>query len=301
MSGNSKPSVLSSLFIDFDNIYLCLRNKGNRSAQAFVAYPQTWLEWLDEHLESITGLSRRILVKRCYMNPESFGGFRSAFLQCGFEVIECPPLTKSGKTGADIRIAVDMLELADFQTLYKEFILLSADADFTPVMLKLRKSDRRTIALAVGDSSPIYRASCSAVANQDDFIKVLTSSSLIEEAPAIKINGEPLPKAVSLPEIESPQCLTDKERKAIAKQVTDYVRASATAVPLTEMATQMRQIKSDLGPGWAGEKTFKKFLQSLNPAGLIVSTVSPGYVYAPDLHTPPISKPTPAKTSVNKV
>jgi uncharacterized LabA/DUF88 family protein len=156
MLASQERTVLSSLFVDFDNIYLCLRSQDSKAARNFATQPQKWLAWLNEYLEQTLGCRRRLAVRRCYMNPQPFGDFRPYFMQCGFEVVDCPALTASGKTSADIRIAIDMLELADFKAPYEEFVLLSADADFTPVMLKLRKCDRNTVVLAIGTSSPLW-------------------------------------------------------------------------------------------------------------------------------------------------
>lgn len=288
MSITQKNSVLSSLFIDFDNIYLCLMNQDSRAAKTFAMQPEKWFAWLNEYLEQTTGLRRRITVRQCYMNPKSFGDYRPYFLQCGFEVVDCPALTASGKTSADIRIAIDMLELADYKVPYEEFILLSADADFTPVMLKLRKRDYGTIVLAIGNSSPIYRASCSTVVSQDVFIaEALIGSDLkLGTAPIARVDT-PLDKGDSVPRYEMDVSITQEAIDAVSREVVDFVHAASAPVAMATLAAIFRKAKPELGQDWAGYGSFKRFLGKLQLTGLMLSTVTPGYLYDPKVHTPP--------------
>ena len=93
---------------------------------------------------------RRIVMNRCYGNPvprrnqhdnstdmNSFPFVRHHFLRAGFEVIDCPPLTAQLKNSADIRMVMDIRDLLMHDTYFDEFIILSGDADFTPVLIRL--------------------------------------------------------------------------------------------------------------------------------------------------------------------
>jgi uncharacterized LabA/DUF88 family protein len=53
-------------------------------------------------------------------------------------VVDCPPLTQRGKTSADVYMVMDVLDALEHKTEFDEFIILSSDADFTPVLLRLR-------------------------------------------------------------------------------------------------------------------------------------------------------------------
>jgi uncharacterized LabA/DUF88 family protein len=50
----------------------------------------------------------------------------------------------------DIHMVLDIIDLLQHETRCDEFIVFSADADFTPVLRKLRRCDRRTTVLAIG-------------------------------------------------------------------------------------------------------------------------------------------------------
>jgi hypothetical protein len=112
-----------------------------------------------------------MLVRRCYLNPQVYQRFRPAFNLAGFEIIDCPSLTSEGKTSTDIHMVLDIIDLLLQVTRYDEFIVFSADADFTPVLRKLRRWDRRTTVLAIGFPSAAYRASADLLIDQDEFAR----------------------------------------------------------------------------------------------------------------------------------
>ncbi len=165
----------SALFVDFDNVYSGLRRLDQAVADRFAFQPQGWIRWLVDSLpapvHSPEGASRRLLVRRCYLNPQVYQRFRPAFNRAGFEIIDCPAMTSEGKTSTDIHMVLDIVDLLQHQVHYDEFIVFSADADFTPVLRKLRRWDRRTTVLAIGFPSAAYQASADLLIDQDEFIR----------------------------------------------------------------------------------------------------------------------------------
>jgi hypothetical protein len=187
------PHVRSALFVDFDNIYLGLQREDPNAAEQFATNPSHWLHWLQESLsldsEDLGGRQKRkILSRRCYLNPSQFGRFRPYFTRSAFEVVDCPPLTSGGKTSADIQMVMDILDALGHTTRFEEFIILSGDADFTPVLLRLSKHDRRSAVLAVGPASVAYKAACDQLIDQDMFLEeaigVIPTQSARAEGPA---------------------------------------------------------------------------------------------------------------------
>jgi len=172
-SNPSPTRVRSALFVDFDNIYLGLQREDPAAAEQFATDPTRWLMWLQDHLPNQDGddRKRKILLRRCYLNPSQFGRFRPYFTRSAFEVVDCPPLTSGGKTSADIHMVMDILDTLGHATRFDEFILLSGDADFTPVLLRLSKHDRRSAILAVGPASVAYKAACDLLIDQDTFLE----------------------------------------------------------------------------------------------------------------------------------
>ena len=178
MAQDMPSHVRAALFVDFDNIYLGLQREDPTAAEQFATDPGHWLRWLQESLsldsagdEAGAQIRRKILFRRCYLNPSQFGRFRPYFTRSAFEVVDCPPLTSGGKTSADIQMVMDILDALGHATRFEEFIILSGDADFTPMLLRLSKHDRRSAVLAVGPASVAYKASCDLLIDQDTFLE----------------------------------------------------------------------------------------------------------------------------------
>ncbi|MEA2559390.1 MAG: hypothetical protein QOH06_894 [Acidobacteriota bacterium] len=173
----SASHVRAALFVDFDNIYLGLQREDPSAAEQFATDPGHWLKWLQEKLpldylgDGLERSRRKILFRRCYLNPSQFGRFRPYFTRSAVEVVDCPPLTSGGKTSADIQMVMDILDALGHATRFEEFIILSGDADFTPVLLRLSKHDRRSAVLAVGPASVAYKAACDLLIDQDTFLE----------------------------------------------------------------------------------------------------------------------------------
>ena len=176
MVPNGLTQLNTAIFIDFDNIYLTLTNEeGKQVAEKFASSPDRWLEWLERSVpidyRGTSFSSRRVLMCRCYLNPNSFSRFRLNFIRSACEVIDCPPLTGGGKTSTDIHMVLDMLDALGHNTYFHEFIILSGDADFTPLLLRLRNYARYSVILSVGNASSAYKASCDYLINQSVFVE----------------------------------------------------------------------------------------------------------------------------------
>ena len=111
---------------------------------------------------------------------------------------------------------MDILDTLSHPTRFDEFILLSGDADFTPVLLRLSKHDRRSAILAIGPASVAYKAACDLLIDQDTFLK---------EA----IGATPNPAARTAAGPSSNSAMGDLLR-SIADKV--YERASESSGPL---------------------------------------------------------------------
>src|SRR5919202_1200336 len=169
--------IKTALFVDFDNIYVGLDKIDPEAAQSFATYPARWLAWMEQGMPSRENAAqpprqkRAILIRRCYLNPKLFYNFRPYFTRTAFSVVDCPPITQRGKNSTDIQMVMDILDLMNHPTRFDEFVILSGDSDFTPVLLRLRAHDRRTGILTIGPIAPAYRAAADLVVSSDTFIE----------------------------------------------------------------------------------------------------------------------------------
>ena len=143
--------VYSALYVDFDNIYTRFLEADPEAARAFGMAPYRWVRWIENHALRILygdGVRRRILKRMCYLNPQRYQEFRYHFIRSAFQVVDCPPLTTRGKTSTDIHLVMDCMDDLSHPTHFDEFIILSGDADFTPLLIRLQEHARRTLFLA---------------------------------------------------------------------------------------------------------------------------------------------------------
>ncbi len=199
-ASSASSAVKSALFVDFDNIYQGLFDQGRNHANAFARKPEAWLARLEQLLLG-DHTNRDFLIRRCYLNPDgsplvrlddevSPGGrkisktrrdtsvvyrqFRTFFTKAGFEVIDCPSLTNSQKNAADIRIALDVLELVLVGTPADEFMIASGDADFTPLLHRINARDKRSFLISAGAMAAAVSSAATRWINGDDTLALIS-------------------------------------------------------------------------------------------------------------------------------
>ncbi len=285
----------SALFVDFDNVFTQLRALEPVAAERFARQPVEWMRWLTERLEIPDGhdpaARRRVLVRRCYLNPNWYQQYRHAFLRAGFEIVDCPPVTSQGKTSTDIHMVLDIIELLQHETRYDEFIVLSADADFTPVLRKLRRYDRRTSVLAIGFPSAAYQASADLLIDERLFIEQALGlggepAELYDASPLSTTPATPgTPQAAAGAALVNPAPTLNAEQLAdIARRIETAVLQAAQPVPAGAMAARLRQAYGPLLETWNGHGLFKPFFRSLGLDRLVWLSGSGGRIADPDRH-----------------
>jgi hypothetical protein len=314
---------------------LSLKGRDEEAASRFSRNPSFWLAQVVSgsliRAENMpAGIRRRIAVGRCYGNPvprrtgrdgtgdpSSFAFVRHNFMRAGLEVVDCPHLTSQFKNSSDIRIACDVRDYLDHKVHYDEFIILSGDADFTPVLLSLRSHNRQTVIYTNEYTSPYYKAFADGRVEEDDLIRCLMQSE-----PAISDESQHLPAleqatrtgAPALPRQPSAQAaamaLTDASRKRrgpssadaaiqsliddfkaigseILELVLDVVENSEKPVPLAYLADRAQKTlghAKTIGTNWAGSGGFLNFLTQNLPENLRLSEKPPHFVYDPAKH-----------------
>lgn len=156
-----------ALFVDFDNVYIGLQRLDPAAAEAFATHPGYWLSGLESGTDDEGDFTRRFLVRACYLNPSVFSQFRPNFTRAGFSVVDCPSLTQQGKSSADINLVLDAVDALAAPTYYDEFLIVSADADFTPLAHRFRAADRRVTIITASPAASAYRAVADTVITAD--------------------------------------------------------------------------------------------------------------------------------------
>lgn len=179
-----------ALFVDFDNVYVGLRRLDPVAAEEFAGSPGRWLAGLENGSDADGEFTRRFLVRSCYLNPSAFAQFRPNFTRAGFSVIDCPSLTQQGKSSADINLVLDAVDALNAATHYDEFMILSADADFTPLAHRFRAADRRVTIVTASPAASAYRAVADTVITADELAELVKHpEESVEEQAAPVGNG----------------------------------------------------------------------------------------------------------------
>ncbi len=295
MKAQGSGPLLSTIFIDYDNIYLSLKRKSDEAAKRFAKDAGLWLREIESGrlITPTNGLEqaglRRIVMNRCYGNPvprrnasdnstdmNSFPFVRHHFLRAGMEAIDCPPLTSQLKNSADIRMVMDVRDLISHDTYFDEFIILSGDADFTPLLHRLRAHARRTVVFANDHTAAPYTAIA------DGEIREASLISLLLEGAASEASAEPTPAVASAPAAPGPAPSLEAVRREILTEVTGWVRSAGQPVPLEALADRaVRTLGHDrtVGTGWAGAGSFSNLLTKGLPADIRLSEQPPYYVF----------------------
>jgi uncharacterized LabA/DUF88 family protein len=96
----------------------------------------------------------RVVVRRAYADWSNFDEDRRLLARAQVELIEIPQrMGASRKNAADIKMAVDAVQLAFERGFVTTFAIGTGDSDFTPLVHKLRELDKRVIGIGVQSST----------------------------------------------------------------------------------------------------------------------------------------------------
>lgn len=96
----------------------------------------------------------RVVVRRAYADWNLFEEFRGMLSEQHVEMIEIPQrLHGPRKNAADIKMAVDALELSFEREYITTFVIATGDSDFTPLVQKLRELNKRVVGIGLREST----------------------------------------------------------------------------------------------------------------------------------------------------
>ncbi|HZP28930.1 MAG TPA: NYN domain-containing protein [Acidimicrobiia bacterium] len=103
----------------------------------------------------------RVVVRRAYADWSSFSEDRRMLTRQQVELIEIPQRLGTRKNAADIKMAVDAIELCFERDYVTTFVLGTGDSDFTPLVHKLRELNRRVVGIGIeASTSALLPAAC---------------------------------------------------------------------------------------------------------------------------------------------
>src|SRR3954463_14061769 len=161
-----------ALFIDFENIAIGVTDAKYKKFEVALL--------LERLLEK-----GKIVVKRAYCDWDKFPDYKRELHEAAIEMIEIPARSYSGKNSADIRMAVDAMDMCWSKEHIDVFVVASGDSDFSPLVSKLKENDKFVIGVGVKNSS-----SSLLVDNCDEFIFYEDLIRGVQKAPAVQFKDK---------------------------------------------------------------------------------------------------------------
>lgn len=124
----------------------------------------------------------RVIARRAYGDWSYFDEDRRMLTRHHVELIEIPQrMGTVRKNAADIKMAVDALEMAFERTYISTFVICTGDSDFTPLVHKLRELNKRVIGVGIrASTSKLLPPAC------DEFLFYETLEGVEPGVPAEK-------------------------------------------------------------------------------------------------------------------
>jgi uncharacterized LabA/DUF88 family protein len=131
-----------ALFLDYENLAIGARD--NLGGMVFDLRPV--LDALAER--------GRVIARKAYADWSYFDEDRRSLTRHHVELIEIPQrMRTSRKNAADIKLAVDALEMAFERDYITTFVICTGDSDLTPLVHKLRELNKRVIGVGIKEST----------------------------------------------------------------------------------------------------------------------------------------------------
>jgi uncharacterized protein (TIGR00288 family) len=129
------------LFIDYENLAIGARD-------------DLGIEFDFKPIADALAERGRVVVRRAYADWSSFEKDRQMLADNQVELIEIPQRRgRVRKNAADIKMAVDAVELAFERDYVTAFVICTGDSDFTPLVQKLRELNKRVLGVGLKAST----------------------------------------------------------------------------------------------------------------------------------------------------
>jgi uncharacterized protein (TIGR00288 family) len=129
----------------------------------------------------------KVVVRKAYADWSYYPSYTATLHEAGFELIDIPRRSQSGKNSADIRLCVDAMDLAYSKEHIDTFVILSGDSDFTPLVSKLKELGKHVIGVGMANAtSDLLRDNCDEFIYYEDLEHIVSSFELDPRLPENK-------------------------------------------------------------------------------------------------------------------
>jgi uncharacterized protein (TIGR00288 family) len=225
----------------------------------------------------------RVVVRRAYADWSYFDDDRRMLTRSHVELIEMPQrMGTSRKNAADIKMAVDALEMAFERDYISTFVVCTGDSDFTPLVHKLRELNKRVIGVGVEQStSALLPPACDEFLYYDrlEGVDVPTTENRSRRASGAAKRSEPAREktpAASPPPEDVPATTGNIDEVAVlvAQTVAGLESSSSGAITASTLKRTLLRKDPTFNEADYGFRAFGELIRHL--AGRNVVTLSEG-------------------------
>ncbi|MCL5736019.1 MAG: NYN domain-containing protein [Actinobacteria bacterium] len=227
-----------AVFIDFENLAIGFKH---RRGEFDIS---TILERLVE--------KGKVIVKKAYADWGEYKQYTRSLHENAIELIEIPKRQMTGKNSADIRLAVDAMDLAWSKEHIDTFVIVSGDSDFSPLVSKLKENGKHVIGLGMKESTSELLA-----ANCDEFIYY-----------------EDLERQAAAPTAPGPQTSDIPQEKKevfdlLLESIAALIRENKDPIFASMVKDTMQRKRPSFSESTYGYRSFSSLLQEAEKRGVI--------------------------------
>jgi hypothetical protein len=218
----------------------------------------------------------RVVARRAYADWTLFAGDRRTLVEHNCELIDIPQRTGAvRKNAADIKLAVDAMELAYERGFVSTFVIASGDSDFTPLVAALRALNRRVIGIGVkGSTSSLLPPAC------DEFLfydRLPGVSELAQQQRRPAANGAAAasrpPRRASKPRKDDGPPAGQRDLQELQRQLTQTLAGLKQSGAEPVLASSLKRALLRKDPTFAesdyGFRAFRELLAQAERNGII--------------------------------
>ncbi|GAB4331277.1 MAG: hypothetical protein Kow0010_16560 [Dehalococcoidia bacterium] len=219
----------------------------------------------------------RVVVRRAYADWSQFSDDRRKLVQANVDLIEIPQrMGGTRKNAADIKLAVDAMELAFEREYITTFVIGTGDSDFTPLVRKLRELNRRVIGIGLrASTSALLPPAC------DEFLFYETLEGT--PAPTPKPKARPWRRVTSVTrqeeEAETEEAPVELDESQLASLVTQTLAGLKRTEDGVVLASMLKRAILRKNPTFNeadyGYRAFGELLADLARQGVIELSEGP--------------------------
>ena len=238
-----------ALYVDFENLAI-----GARDALG-------GMEFDFEPIANALAERGRVISRKAYADWSMFPDARQSMTRSHVELIEIPQrMGATRKNAADIKMAVDAIELAFERDYVTTFVICTGDSDFTPLVHKLRELNKKVIGVGVkGSTSALLPPACDEFLFYDNLEGVDQRSQKAKKADKEDV-------AEDTPELET----------LITTTLGGLERSGQGSVLASSLKRAVLRKDSTFSEADYGFRGFGELLRHLETEGLIELSEGPG-------------------------